>query len=98
MSDAELLSRWYLVLTIAALLVVVVAALLIAILMTARRIERAATRAHAAVRKIADHTAAIWAIEATNAGALRIRETVRSIREHAEEIAKGLQAPAGPRA
>ena len=98
MTDAELLSRWYLILGIAGVLVVVVAALLITILVTARRIEQAATRSLLAVRKIVENTSVIWELDTTNAVAWQLREGARSIRQHAEEIAQALQAPAGPRA
>lgn len=98
MTDAELLSRWYLILGIAGVLVVVVALLLITILATARRIERAAARSLRAVQKIVDNTAVIWQLDTTNAVAWQLREGARSIRRHAEEIAEALQAPAAPRA
>ncbi|MDR7482227.1 MAG: hypothetical protein QN183_03300 [Armatimonadota bacterium] len=98
MTDAELLSQWYLILGIAGVLVAVVAALLIAVMVTARRIARAALRCHQAVGKIAEHTQVIWTLESTNAVAFDLRETAKSIRRHAEEIAEALQAPAGPRA
>lgn len=98
MTDAELLSRWYLILGIAAVLVVVVAALLATVIVTARRIARAALRCHQAVERIVENTKVIWTLESTNAVAFDLRETVRSIRRRAEEIAEALQAPAGPRA
>ncbi len=98
MTDAELLSRWYVILAIAAALVAVVALLLITILVTARRIERAATRSLQAVQKIAENTTVIWQLDTTNTVAWQLRESARAIRQHAEEIARALQAPAGPRA
>ena len=98
MSDADLLSRWYLILSIAAVLVVVVAILAITILAIARGIERAARRCHRAVQKIVGNTMPIWELDATNAAAWELRVAARSIRTHAEEIASALQAPAGPRA
>ena len=98
MTDAELLSNWYLILGIAAVLVVVVALLLITILVTARRIEQAATRSLLAVQKIVKNTQVIWELDTTNAVTWQLREGARSIRQHAEEIARALQTPAGPRA
>jgi hypothetical protein len=97
-SDAELWSRWYLFLALGGAIVGVVAALLVAILVTARRIEQAATRCLAAVRQIADRTVAIWELDSTNAVAWELRELARTVRRRAEEIAQALQAPAGPRA
>lgn len=95
MTDAELLTRWYLILGIAAVLVIVVAVLLITILVTARRIEQNAARSLRAVRKIVDNTAVIWQLDTTNAVAWQLREAARSIRRRAEEIAEALRAPAG---
>lgn len=97
MTDAELVSNWYLILGIAGVLVVVVAALLITILVTARRIEQAATRSLLAVQKIVKNTQVIWELDTTNAVTWQLREGARSIRQHAEEIARALQTPAGPR-
>ncbi|MDR7556298.1 MAG: hypothetical protein QN157_11920 [Armatimonadota bacterium] len=97
MTDAELLSRWYLFLALGGVIVAVVALLLAAILMTARRIERAASRCLTAVRQVADRTAAIWELDSTNAVAWELREAARTVRQRAEEIAQALQAPAGPR-
>lgn len=98
MTDAELLGRWYLILAMAGGVVLVAAGLLLAVLLTARQIERTAGRAHRAVRQIAENTRPIWDLDATNAAAWRLRETVRSIRRRAEEIAEALHTPAGPRA
>ncbi len=98
MTDAELLSRWYLILSIAAVVVAVVALLLIIIWATARSIKRAAVRGLESVKKIVDNTAAIWELDKTNAVAWELREAAKSIRAHAEEIAQALQTPAGPRA
>ena len=81
MSDAELLSRWYLILGIAGVLVVVVAALLVTILVTARRIEQAATRSLLAVQKIVKNTSVIWELDTTNAVAWQLREGARSDRK-----------------
>jgi hypothetical protein len=98
MPDAELLSRWYVILAIAAALVAVVAILVITIIVIARGIDQAARRCHRAVQKIVGNTLPIWNLDATNAAAWELRVEVRSIRQHAEEIAAALQAPAGPRA
>ena len=95
MTDAELLTRWYLILGIAAVLVIVVAVLLITILVTARRIEQNAARSLRAVRKIVDNTEVIWQLDTTNAVAWQLREAARSIRRRAEEIAEALRSPAG---
>ncbi len=98
MTDAELLSRWYLILVIAGAVVAVAAVLLFVVWSTARGIERAAARGLGSVKKIVDNTAAIWELDKTNAVAWELREAARSIHEHAEEIARALQTPAGPRA
>lgn len=98
MSDAELLSRWTLILAIAGVVVLIAAVLLITVLVLARRIEAAAARCLVAVQRIAENTAPIWELEKTSTVAWEIREVARSIRRHAEEIAEALQAPAGPRA
>ncbi len=98
MSDAELLSRWTLILVIAAVVVLIAAGLLITVLVLARRIEAAADRCLVAVQKIAQNTAPIWELEKTSTAAWEIRELAGSIRRHVEEIAEALQAPAGPRA
>jgi hypothetical protein len=95
MSDAELLSRWYVILAVAGAIVALVALLLIAVLVTARRIERAAVRCLLAVQRIAENMAPIWELEKTNAAAWELRETARSIREHGEQIAEALRSPAG---
>lgn len=95
MTDVQLLSRWYLILGIAAALVVVVALLLITILVTARRIEQNAARSLRAVRKIVDNTAVIWQLDTTNSVAWELRERARAIRRTAEQIAEALRAPAG---
>jgi cell division protein FtsB len=97
MTDAELLERWYVILGIAAILTVAAAALLVTILILARRIAQAALRSHRAVQQIAENTRAIWELDATNAAAWDLRETARSVRHRAEEIAQALQTPAGPR-
>jgi hypothetical protein len=96
-TDAVLLARWYLILGVAAVLVLVVAVLAITILVTARKIAQAAGRSHAAVRRIVENTKAVWELETTNTVAWQLRETARSIRGHAEDIAHALHAPAGPR-
>lgn len=98
MTDVQLLSRWYLILGIAGAVVAVAALLLIAILLTARRIEAAAARSLRAVEKIHQNTTVIWELDKTNTVAWQLREAAKSMRQHAEEVAEAMQAPAGPRA
>jgi len=97
-TDAELLARWYLGLIAFGAVVLLLAVLLLAILVTARRIEVAATRGLRAVRRIVEHTNPIWELDRTNTAAWELRERVRTIRRRAEEIAEALGAAAGGRA
>lgn len=79
MTDAELWDAWRFWMAVAGVIVVVAAALLVAIWVTARQILAEAQRALAAVELIQQRTSAVWALEATNDVAGRIRDTVGAV-------------------
>lgn len=90
MTDAQLLSNWYLALGAAAVVVLIAAALLIAVWMAARNIENGATAALGLVEQIRENTSIIWALEDTNEVAGQIRDGATAILENAGAIAQAL--------
>lgn len=90
MSDAELLSAWYLWLGVAALIVVVAAALLVLVLLAARRIERGAVAALGLVKQIRANTQVIWALQETNATARELSAGAEAILANAGNVAAAL--------
>ncbi len=79
MSDAELWAAWRFWIIVAGVVVLLAAGLLVAILLTARRILAEAVRALNAAEDIRRNTQPIWDLQATNAVAERILDTVESI-------------------
>lgn len=92
MTDAELLSTWYLALGIVSGIVVAAAALLIAILLAARRILKRALAALELVQEIKANTQSIWSLKTTNDQATLLLEAAESIRDHGALVAGALAA------
>lgn len=90
MTDAQLLSNWYIALAVAAVVVVIAAALLLAILAAARSIEKGATAALGMVEEIRDNTKVIWALRDTNEVAAQLRDGATAILGNAAAIAQAL--------
>lgn len=90
MTDAQLLSNWYLALGAAALVVVIAAGLLLAVLAAARSIEKGAGAALDLVEQIRENTAIIWALQDTNEVAEKLNEGATAILGNAVAIAQAL--------
>jgi hypothetical protein len=94
MTDAELFTVWLWGLGAAAAVILVAAGLLIAILLVARSILAHAREAEETVAAIADDTAVIWELDATNQTAGEILMTTDSIAAHGSAIVEALHQPA----
>ena len=94
MTSPELWAAWRLWMLVGGAVVLVAAALLVTIWLTARSIAAHATRALRAVEAIRDSTRAIWALEATNEVAERLRDTVRDIETKAAKLVDALESHA----
>ena len=92
MTDAQLLSTWYMSPAVAAVLLLVAAGLLIGIWLAARRILRLALAALALVEEIKANTQSIWSLKETNEEATKILEAAESIRDHGALVAGALAA------
>lgn len=90
MTDAELLTNWYIALGVATVVVLIAAALLLAVLAAARSIERGATAALGLVEQIRDNTKVIWALQDTNEVAEQLRDGAIAILGNAGAIAQAL--------
>ena len=90
MTDAELLSTWYMSLAVVAVLVLVAAGLLVGIWLAARRVLRLALAALALVEEIKANTQSIWSLKETNDQAAKILEAAESIRDHGALVAGAL--------
>ena len=90
MTDAQLLTNWYISLGIAAAVVVIAAALLLAVLSAAKHIERNAGAALGLVKQIRENTQVIWALQDTNKVAAQLLGGAESILGHAGQIAQAL--------
>ena len=90
MTDAELLTNWYIALGIATVVVLIAAALLLAVLAAARSIEKGATAALGMVEQIRDNTKVIWALQDTNEVAGQLRDGAAAILGNAGAIAQAL--------
>ena len=90
MSDAQLLTNWYIWLGVATVVVLIAAALLLAILAAARSIERGATIALGQVKEIRANTEVIWALQDTNKIAAQIAGGAEAILGNAGSIAQSL--------
>lgn len=91
MTDAQLLSNWYLALGAAAVVVVIAAVLLIAVLLAARNIEKGATAALGLVEEIRENTLVIWALQDTNEVAEQLSDGASAILGNALAIAQALE-------
>jgi hypothetical protein len=91
MSDAELWAAWRLWTVLAAVIVLIAAGLLVAIWTTARSILAEAHRALAAAERIQRNTQAIWELDATNAVARRIHESVEGIAQKGGALVGALE-------
>ncbi len=90
MTDAQLLTNWYIWLAIAAVIVVITAALLIAVLVVAKKIARNAGAALGLVKQTRENTQVLWALQDTNKVAAQLLGGADSILEHAGQIAQAL--------
>jgi len=90
MTDAQLLTNWYVGLGIAGAVVVIAAALLLAVLAAAKNIERNAIVALGVVKQIRENTQIIWALQDTNKVAANLLGGAESILGHAGQIAQAL--------
>lgn len=90
MTDAELLTSWYIWLGVAVVVVLIAAALLLAILSAAKSIERGATVALGQVKEIRESTQVVWALQDTNKIAAQILGGAEAILENAGSIAQSL--------
>ncbi len=90
MTDAQLLTNWYIGLGIAAVVVVIAAALLLAVFAAAKSIERNAIVALGVVKQIRENTQVIWALQDTNKVAAKLLGGAEAILGHAGQIAQAL--------
>lgn len=90
MTDAQLLTNWYIALAVAVVVVVIAAALLLAVLSAAKAIERKAAAALGLVKQIRENTQVIWALQDTNRVAAQLLGGAQSILNHAGQIAQAL--------
>ena len=90
MTDAQLLTTWYVYLAVAGVVVVIAAGLLVAVLLAAKSIERGAGAALGLVKQIRENTQVIWALQDTNEVAVQLLGGAESILDHAGQIAQAL--------
>ena len=90
MSNAQLLTNWYIWLAVAAVIVVIAAALLLAVLAAARSIAGNGVAALGLVKQIRENTQIIWALQDTNRVAEQLLGGAKAILGNAGEIAQAL--------